>query len=53
MAKPKTTKSAKRQKDLARLRVRAQSRAGETTRGRDLGDVRLQLLLLGAPFTGG
>jgi len=45
MANTKRGKPAKRRKGLVRLRVRAQSREPGTARGRDLGDVRLQLLL--------
>jgi hypothetical protein len=45
MANSKSGKSAKRRKGVLRLRVRAQSREPRAERGRDLGDVRLQLLL--------
>jgi hypothetical protein len=45
MANSKNAKPGKRRKGLLRLRVRAQSREPRAERGRDLGDVRLQLLL--------
>jgi hypothetical protein len=45
MANSKSGKPVKRRKALLRLRVRAQSREPRAERGRDLGDVRLQLLL--------